>query len=119
MVYLFDTECDRVSPRDVVRVLLTIKADGGTNIDPVLEEILRLGRKDYVYVIISDGITEASPEILKRFEASGLARQVRVILIPPSGERYDWLNLVRRHGRVLKATDVAEFMTAARRVLSP
>ena len=118
LVYLFDTETDKVEPRDIVKTLLTIKADGGTAIDPVLEEIMNIGRRDYVYIIISDGITEASRETLEHLKASGLARQTRVILIPPSGERYEWLEVVKRHGRVVKATDVAGFVAAARQALT-
>jgi uncharacterized protein with von Willebrand factor type A (vWA) domain len=118
LVYLFDTELDKVEPRDVIKVLLTIKADGGTAIDPVLEEIMRLNRRDYVYIIVSDGITEASYDTLRRFKASGLAKQTRVILVPPSGERYEWLEVIRRQGRVIKATDVAGFMAAARQALA-
>jgi uncharacterized protein with von Willebrand factor type A (vWA) domain len=118
LVYLFDTECDLVQPRDVVKTLLTIKADGGTNVDPVLEEIMRLGRGDYVYIIVSDGITEASRDVLRRLEASGLARQVRLILVPPSGDGYSWVEVVRRHGRVLRAHDVSSFAAAARQALA-
>jgi hypothetical protein len=117
LVYLFDTEVDQVQPRDVVKTLLTIQADGGTAIDPVLEEVMRLGRRDYIYVIISDGITEAH-EALSRFKASGLARQTRLIVVPPSGERYDWVEVVRRYGRVVKAADVAGFVAAARQALA-
>jgi hypothetical protein len=118
LVYLFDTETDKVDPKSVVKMLLTIQADGGTVIDGVLEEIMSIGRRDYIYIIISDGITEASRETLERFKASGLARQTRVMLIPPSDERYDWVEVVRRHGRVVKAADVAGFVAAARQALS-
>jgi uncharacterized protein with von Willebrand factor type A (vWA) domain len=118
LVYLFDTEIEEVNPRDVVRVLLTIKADGGTAIDVVLEEILRLGRRDYIYIIISDGITEASHEVLRRFETSGLAKQTKLIILPPSGEGYNWVEVLRRHGRVVRATDVAGFVAAARQALT-
>jgi uncharacterized protein with von Willebrand factor type A (vWA) domain len=119
IVYLFDTEVDKVEPRDVVRLLLTIEADGGTNIDPVLEEITRIGRRDHIFIIISDGITEASRETLRRFEASGLAKQTRLILVPPGEEAYEWVEVVRRHGRVVKATDVASFVAAARQAVQP
>jgi len=118
LVYLFDTEVDRVEPRDIIRVLLTIKADGGTAIDPVLEEIMSIGKHDYIYIVISDGITEASNDVLRRFKASGLARQTRLILVPPSGDRYEWVEAVRRQGRVIKAVDVAGFMAAARQALA-
>jgi uncharacterized protein with von Willebrand factor type A (vWA) domain len=118
-IYLFDTETDKVEPRDVVRLLLTIEADGGTAIDPVLEEMTRIGRRDYIYIIISDGITEASNEVLRRFVESGLARQTRLILVPPGEEAYEWVEVVRRHGRVVKAADVASFMAAARQAVQP
>jgi uncharacterized protein with von Willebrand factor type A (vWA) domain len=118
LVYLFDTETDRVDPKSVVKTLLSIRADGGTVIDGVLEEIMRLGRRDYIYVVISDGITEAPRETLERFKASGLARQTRVLLVPPSGERYEWIEVVKKYGRVIKATDVAGFMAAARQALT-
>jgi uncharacterized protein with von Willebrand factor type A (vWA) domain len=119
IVYLFDTEVEAVSPREVVKMLLAIQADGGTAIDPVLEEVLKIGRRDYIYLIISDGITEASDEVLRRFIASGLAKQVRVMLVPPSEDNYNWIAALRRQGgRVVKATDVATFMAAARQALS-
>jgi hypothetical protein len=44
---------------------------------------------------------------------------VRLILVPPSGGRYNWVEAVRRHGRVLRAADVASFTAAARQALSP
>jgi uncharacterized protein with von Willebrand factor type A (vWA) domain len=119
LVYLFDTETDKVEPRDIVKTLLTIQADGGTVIDGVLEEIVNIGRRDYIYVVISDGITEAGLETLQRFKASGLAKQTRVILIPPSGERYEWIETIRKYGRVVRATDVAGFVAAARQALRP
>ncbi len=117
-IYLFDTETEMVTPKEVVKVLLSVRADGGTSIDSVIEEITRIGRRDHIYLIISDGITEASEEVLSRFIAKGLAKQTRVILIPPS-EEYGWLEAVRRYGgRVINAKDVAGFVAAARKALS-
>ena len=117
IIYLFDTEVEQVKPGDVVRTLLTISAYGGTNIDPVLSEILRLGR-NYVHIIISDGITEASEEVLQRFAASGLADRTRLILIPPASDNYRWVALLRQRGHVYHANDVASFIEAAREALS-
>ena len=115
LVYLFDTEAERVSPRDVVKTLLSIRADGGTSIDAVIQEISRLG-SSYVYVIVSDGITEASDELLPRL--ARLADRIRLILVPPADDGYNWVELLRRRGRVYKAEDVASFMTAAKAVLA-
>jgi uncharacterized protein with von Willebrand factor type A (vWA) domain len=113
-VYLFDTECEPVSPSKVVETLLKIKADGGTNIDPVLEEIMRIGKEEHVYVIISDGITEASDAVLKKFEASGLAKRTKLIAVPPGlGARFRWVELLKAHRNVRDVKDVAEFEKAA------
>jgi len=117
LIYLFDTEVEQVKPGDVVRTLLTISAYGGTNIDPVLSEILRLGR-NYVHIIISDGITEASEELLQRFAASGLADRTRLILIPPASDNYRWVTLLKQRGNLFHANDVASFVNAAREALS-
>ena len=116
-VYLFDTEITAVKPSDVVKTLLTVRADGGTDVDVVLEEIVRLGKEDFVYIVVSDGITEASPEILKRFEASGLAKRTKLILIPPAASSYNWVAVLKRHGNVHFAEDVASFEKAAKQAL--
>jgi uncharacterized protein with von Willebrand factor type A (vWA) domain len=113
-IYLFDTECEPVSPAKVVETLLKIKADGGTDIDPVLQEIMRLGRKEYIYVIISDGITEASEEVLKKFKESELAKRTKLITIPPGLEtRFNWVEMLRTYRNVWDVKDVAEFEKAA------
>jgi len=117
-VYLFDTECDKVEPAKVVEVLMTISADGGTNVDPVLEEIVRLGKEELTYIIVSDGITEASPEVLKAFEASGLAKRTKLILVPPSSLSYNWVRLLERYDNVRYVYSAAEFEVAARRALT-
>jgi len=117
LIYLFDTEVEQVSPKDVIKTLLTINAYGGTNIDPVIQEILRLGR-NYIHIIISDGITEASEELLRQFVASGLADRTRLILIPPAGDNYRWVALLKQRGHVYHANEVASFVNAAREALS-
>ena len=111
-VYLFDTEVEKVKPRDVVRTLLTISADGGTRIEEVLEEILRIGKRDRVYIIISDGIDEVSSEVVQRVKGVGLADRIRFILVPPSWE-HGWL----KNFRYVYANSVAEFTTAVRKMM--
>jgi uncharacterized protein with von Willebrand factor type A (vWA) domain len=117
-IYLFDTEMEKVSPKEVVKTLLSIRADGGTAIDGVLEEILKIGRRDYIYIIVTDGITEGTEETLKQLVTRGLARQMRAMLVPPGDEEGEWIKTVKSHGQVLRAGDVAEFMAAARQALT-
>jgi uncharacterized protein with von Willebrand factor type A (vWA) domain len=115
-VYLFDTEVTAVKPADVVNTLLTISADGGTNIDPVIEEIARINKTDYVYIIISDGITEASEQhiqILRRF-----APRVKLILIDTREPSYNWVQLLKQFNNVALVNDVASFENAVKRALS-
>jgi hypothetical protein len=116
-IYLFDTELTVVKTADIVKTLLTIQADGGTDIDPVLEEIVRVGKPDYVYIIISDGITSADSSILEEFKRSGLAARTKLILVPPASESYNWVSLLRQHGNVYYARDVAQFEKAVKSAL--
>jgi uncharacterized protein with von Willebrand factor type A (vWA) domain len=121
-IYLFDTEIEHVTPAKVTEVLLKISADGGTDVDPVLEEILRLGKHEYTYIIISDGITEANSDILQKFNESGLVKRTRLILISPavlpSSTYYNWVQLLQEHGNLEYATNVAKFENAVKRFLS-
>jgi len=116
-VYLFDTEVTAVKPVDVVNALLTISADGGTNIDPVIEEIARINKTDYIYIIISDGITEASEQylaVLRRF-----APRVKLILVDyHSVPNYNWVQLLKQFNNVMLVNDVASFENAVKRALS-
>ena len=122
-VYLFDTDVEKVSPAKIVETLLKIDADGGTDIDPVLEEIVRIGKTEYIYIIISDGITDADSSVLQRFRESGIAKRTRLILVPGLTSslalEYKWVQLLREHGNVQYARDVAEFEHAVKRALSP
>jgi hypothetical protein len=101
---------------------LKIDADGGTDIDPVLEEIMRIGRAEYVYIIISDGITEANSDVLQRFKESGLVKRTRLILIStpilPSSTYYNWVKLLQENHNVEYATNVAKFADAVKKFLS-
>jgi len=116
-IYLFDTEVTAVKPVDVVNTLLTISADGGTNIDSVIEEINRINKTDYIYIIISDGITEASEQhlnALRRF-----ASRTKLILIDYTREpSYNWVQLLKQFNNVALVNDVASFESAVKRALS-
>jgi uncharacterized protein with von Willebrand factor type A (vWA) domain len=116
-IYLFDTEVTAVKPVDVVNTLLTISADGGTNIDSVIEEINRINKTDYIYIIISDGITEASEQhlaTLRRFVHS-----VKLILVDYTYEpNYNWVQLLKQHNNVMLVNDVASFENAVKRALA-
>jgi uncharacterized protein with von Willebrand factor type A (vWA) domain len=115
-LYLFDTEAEKVGPREVVSTLLKIRADGGTNIGRVMEEALRIDKPDNRYIIISDGITDAAEDVAKRFiERCG--SRTKLILVPPSGDGYRWIQALKRLGNVTYAHDVAKFEDAARRIL--
>jgi len=111
-VYFFDTELEKASRSRVVQLLLTIRADGGTRIEEALKEVIRRGRKDEVYVIISDGIDIVDDEIIEELKRLGLVKNVRFILVPPSQEA-PWL----KNFRYWYARDVAQFINAVRAVL--
>ncbi len=116
-VYLFDTEVERVGPREVVSTLLRIKADGGTNIGRVMEEVLRIDRPDNRYVIISDGITDAEEGLVRRF-VERCGSRTKLILVPPSRDDYRWIQLLKGRGGVAYAWNVAQFEHAARHILT-
>jgi uncharacterized protein with von Willebrand factor type A (vWA) domain len=113
-IYLFDTELDPVAPREVVKTLLKIKADGGTDIAPVMEEALRMP-SNTAHIIISDGITDAPKTLTYEF----IRRcKTKLILIPPSKED-GWVAELKKLGNVYYAKDVAQFENAAVWALSP
>jgi len=116
-LYLFDTEVDRVAPRDVVETLLKIRADGGTDISQVMEDALR-HPPNSVHIIISDGITDAPKELVDIF-IKKCGRRTRLILIPPADERYGWIKELKKLGNVFSVVDVAQFEKAAVQAVSP
>jgi uncharacterized protein with von Willebrand factor type A (vWA) domain len=115
-VYLFDTELFEVDKTEIVRTLLTVRADGGTNIEPVLEEILKRNG-DRRHLIISDGITEvANEELLGRFRE--IADRVFLILINEEPLNYNWVSVLKERGNVFSVWDVASFEEAVSRVIT-
>lgn len=115
-VYLFDTEVEKMRPQEIVKVLLTIKADGGTDISAVLEEILRIGKRDYVYIIISDGISDADEHVLKKWVQTGLAKRTRLVLIDYYAN-YRWLEVLRGYGNVFNVKSLADFTTSVKNIM--
>jgi uncharacterized protein with von Willebrand factor type A (vWA) domain len=115
-VYLFDTETEQ-GLGNVVEMLLKIRADGGTNIGRVMEEVLRIDKPENIYIIISDGISDAPPELTQQF-IQKCGRKTRLILIPPSEERYGWVRELKKLGNVYYAKDAAQFEEAVRRIFT-
>ena len=114
-VYFFDTELEGPIPRSrIVQVLLTIEADGGTRIEEALKEVLKRGRKDEIYIVISDGIDVVSQETIDELKKQGLDKNIRFILVPPSWEE-TWL---KNNFRYWYARDIASFVESARKALS-
>jgi hypothetical protein len=114
-IYLFDTELFKASPSEVVKTLLTISADGGTNITPVLEEIIRLGQDRY-FIILSDGITEAEERVLRGFEP--YAPRTLLVMVGEEAPRYNWVEVLRKYNNVIEARDVAAIEGAVKAFLN-
>jgi uncharacterized protein with von Willebrand factor type A (vWA) domain len=108
-IYLFDTEVEKVSPAKVIETLLRIEADGGTNIDPVIEEVAKTYKPTNLYLVISDGITEASDENLRVMES--IAKNIKLILINTRAG-YNWVEVLRKFNNVYNVKDVASFENA-------
>lgn len=108
-VYLFDTDVEKVSPARVVDALLRIEADGGTNVDPVIEEIAKSYKPTNLYLVVSDGITDASDENLRVLQS--IAKNVKLILINTSAG-YNWVEVLRKFNNVYDVRDIAGFERA-------
>jgi len=116
-IYFFDTEIEKIDRSKIVDTLLRISADGGTNIDPVLREILAINKPDYLYIIISDGITEASKNVLDEFAKSSVIKNTKLILININPS-YNWVELLRKYNNVFSVYSVASFDEAVKKILS-
>jgi len=110
-VYLFDTEVEGPVPRaKVVDTLMRISADGGTQIAEVLRKIAEIGKRDYLYIIISDGMDDPNREAIDA--AKKLRDRIHFLLTPPC-----WTSRWLGEFSWVKAHDVASFESAARRIL--
>jgi len=100
-IYFFDTEVHEVKPKDIVNTLLTIEADGGTNITNVLQTIEKMPRNN-LYIIITDGIDDVDVEYAKK-----IASQYKIVfcIIPPQWET-EWL----KYFKVVKVNKPEDFV---------
>ena len=86
-IYLFDTEIHEVDKKDIIKILLHLKATGGTKISTVLEHIKEHGKNKY-NIVISDGIDNVPENLAKE-----VAKTCHVVfLIIPPTRYYTWLN---------------------------
>jgi len=112
-VYFFDTEVEGpISRSEIVDVLLRIQADGGTRIEEVLNKIAEIGKKDYIYIVITDGIDYVKDEYIAK--VAELRQNIRFIIVPPGWEE-EWL---RRNFKYYRALYTDMFEAAVLKALS-
>jgi len=110
---LFDTEVEGPIDRArVVNLLLTIEADGGTKIEEVLRKGLEIGKKDYVYVVVTDAIDEVDEGVIRDLSVAGLKDNVRFAIVPP-GNTSGWI----REFKHVSVDSVASFITESIKVI--
>jgi len=85
-VYLFDVECHKVPASEIIKTLMTIEADSGTDITEVLNVIKGLGR-DRPIIILTDGIDDVDQETASRVAKT---HKVTMCLLPYYSQR-DWM----------------------------
>jgi uncharacterized protein with von Willebrand factor type A (vWA) domain len=110
-VWLFDAEAEKVSRGEVVETLLTIEADGGTNIDAVIDA-MRQYPSDAQFIVISDGITNAGEEHYRWFrEAAARRTWLLAIGAAPS---YPWVEELRRRRHLVAVRSLEDLRRFAR-----
>jgi uncharacterized protein with von Willebrand factor type A (vWA) domain len=110
-VWLFDTEAEKVSREEVVEVLLAIEADGGTDIDAVIDA-MRQYPSDAQFIVISDGITDADEEHYRWFrEAAARRTWLLAIGAAPS---YPWVEELRRRRHLVAVRSLDDLRRFAR-----
>jgi len=108
-VLMFDTEVTEVDKNKVVQTLLTITADGGTNISLVLRKIREVDDRKSVHVVISDGIDEVSENVIP----NELRKRIVFILIETKAPQ--WL----KDFRYYPVRTITEFRQAVAKSLQP
>ena len=104
-IFMFDTEVTETDRNKIVQTLLTIAADGGTNIAEVLHRIKEVDDKKTIHVVISDGVDEVSESVINSIP-SELRRRIVFILIEANAPQ--WL----QNFRYYPVKTLAEFQQA-------
>jgi len=104
-IFMFDTEIAEVDKNKIVQMLLTISADGGTNITEVLQRIKEIDDRKTIHIVISDGIDEVSEDVINSIPAE-LRKRIIFILIEANAPQ--WMESFRHH----PVKSIAEFRQA-------
>ncbi len=112
-VYAFDTEVYEIRGDKVASMILRLKATGGTNIGKVLEKIMKIKRKDSIYIIITDAIDYIEDDVIKKLKSMNLNKYIVFILVPPGWEE-QWL---RENFKYYHANDVAQLASSVKKVI--
>jgi uncharacterized protein with von Willebrand factor type A (vWA) domain len=104
-VFAFDTEVTEVDKNKIVQMLLTISADGGTNIAEVLQRIKEIDDGKTIHIVITDGVDEVSDDVINSIPAE-LRRRIVFILIEANAPH--WMENFRHH----PVKSIAEFQQA-------
>jgi uncharacterized protein with von Willebrand factor type A (vWA) domain len=110
-VFAFDTEVTEVDKNKMVQTLLTIAADGGTNISLVLQKIKEVDDRKTIHIIISDGVDEVSESVIKSIP-NELRKRISFILIETNAPQ--WL---QKNFRYYPVKSIAEFQQAVTKSL--
>jgi len=104
-VFMFDTEVAEVDRNKIVQALLTIAADGGTNIAEVLQKIKEIDDRKTIHIVISDGVDEVDESVINSIPTE-LRRRIVFILIETNVPQ--WLENFRYY----PVKSIAEFQQA-------
>jgi len=104
-IFMFDTEITEVNKNKIVQTLLTISADGGTNITEVLQRIKEIDDRKTIHIVISDGVDEVSEDVINSIPAE-LRKRIVFILIEANAPQ--WMESFRHH----PVKSIAEFQQA-------
>jgi len=104
-IFMFDTEITEVNKNKIVQTLLTISADGGTNITEVLQRIKEIDDRKTIHIVISDGVDEVSEDVINSIPAE-LRKRIIFILIEANAPQ--WMESFRHH----PVKSIAEFQQA-------
>ncbi len=107
-LFLFDTETEEIKDKSkIVQYLLTIRADGGTNITNVLETIKENDKNGRVHIILTDGIDEVSTDTIKGL--NNIRQRIAFILLDVNPPK--WME----NFRYFKVKDIASFTNAVKK----